>query len=1073
MATDLTFITNEGGKDLEGRFSELIKDTRYFDVLVGYFYASGFHLLYRELEKTEKIRVLVGIGTDVDIFSAVKVAEGSRQMKLSHYETKEEFRSKVTTEMDICKDSPEVEEGIRKFIEWLKEGKIEIRAYPKESIHAKLYIMTFKEGDRDKGRVITGSSNFSRSGLKGNIEFNVELKNRSDYDFALEKFNELWEEGVDVSEEYVQTVKEKTWLNDEITPYELFLKFLYEYFKEEINLDKEGATAYLPRGFMDLRYQRDAVSQAKKIVEQHSGVFLSDVVGLGKTYMAAMLVKELGGRTLVIAPPSLLKKDVPGSWPSVMLDFGVPFSCESLGKLDSVLKEEHERYDNIIIDESHRFRNEMTQMYEKLSQICHGKRVILVSATPLNNSPSDILAQLKLFQKGHRSSLPNPEVRDLEKYFKTLQNRLKGLDRVNDKDEYLKIVKENSDDIRKNVLKYLMVRRTRGAIVKYYGKDIKAQGLRFPEVQDPEPLVYSFDKDLNDVFNKTLELIAKEFRYARYMPLLYLKAEKFSGLSNIEKQSQKNMGAFMKILLLKRLESSFYAFKMSIGRFIKSYEGFIDAYGKGKVFLSKNHMNKILDLIDNDNFSAIEKFVSEGKANVYDAKDFKPRFIKDLKHDLEILKKIDEMWSHVDEDPKMDEFKAQLLRDKVLKKNKIVIFTESKETAEYIGENLQKMPDIGGVLVFSSASKKADRDKVTENFDANVRKDRQKDDVRILITTDVLSEGVNLHRSNVVINYDIPWNPVRMIQRVGRVNRVAKNLPFNKIYIYNFFPAGPINEGIRLTQAAEAKIKAIIEMLGNDARLLMDEDIKSHELFEKLTSKKTIIGEEDVDDELKYLTLIRNVRDKDAELFQRIKSLPKKARTARKKEKIGQDALISFFRKGRIKKTFIARNNQDVREIDFIYAAHALETKKSERRVRIGDDFYALLEKNKRHFDSVVEVFESTPPEKKGSRRDAESQLINLIKATLKSSKTLTEDEEEYLREVKKALEEGEIPKQTIKRLRKAITSKDSHSIYKAIRNNITPTMLNAIRYGNSDSKSVHREVILSEYLVKKEKVKK
>ena len=1063
MNTDLTFITNEGGQDLARRFSELIKDTRYFDILVGYFYASGFYLLYKELEKTEKIRVLVGIGTDVDIFSAVKIAEGKKQMKLSHYESKEEFKEKVVKEMDLSKDSPEVEEGIRKFIEWLEKGKIEIRVYPKEQIHAKLYIMTFKEGDRDVGRVITGSSNFSRFGLKSNIEFNVELKNRSDYEFALEKFNELWEEGVDVSEAYVQTIREKTWLNDEITPYELFLKFLYEYFKEEINLDKYSSEFVLPKGFMNLKYQRDAVSQAKKIIEQHGGVFLADVVGLGKTYMAAMLAKELGGRTLVIAPPSLLKEDVPGSWPSVMLDFGIPSKCESIGKLEKILKDEHE-YQNVIIDESHRFRNEMTQMYGSLYQICKGKRVILVSATPLNNSPMDILAQLKLFQKAHRSTLPNPKVRDLEVYFKKLQKKLKGLDRVKDREKYLKVVKENSEDIRKNVLRYLMVRRTRSAIVKYYKKDMKKQGLKFPEVQDPIPLVYEFDEELNEIFDKTLHIIVNEFTYARYTPLLYLKKK----LTTLEEQSQKNMGGFMKILLLKRLESSFYAFKQTINRFIKSYEGFIDAYNKGKVFTSKHHMSKLLELIDKDDFGSIEKIINEGKAEEYNAKDFRGEFLDDLQHDLEMLKKIKELWSRVDRDPKIELLKKQLSEDKILKKSKIIIFTESKETAEYIKKNLDKMPSLKGIMVFSSFSSSKDRLKITENFDANVKKREWKDDVRILITTDVLSEGVNLHRSNVVINYDIPWNPVRMIQRVGRVNRIAKDLPFSKIYIYNFFPTGPINERIGLKEAAEAKIRAIIEMLGNDARLLTDEEIKSHELFVKLTRKETIVGEEEVDEELEYLNLIRKIRDENQELFEKVKKLPKKARTARKYEDINENALITFFRKGRIKKILLAKGEHEVREVDFGEAIGILKVKKNARREKIKGDFYKLLDKNKKHFDSIVEGFELEPLERKGGR-DSESQLINIIKAVLKNSRTLTEDEEEYLIEVKKALEEGDIPKQTIKKVRKSIKDTDPHSIYKAIRDGIPTSLLKAIKYEEYEDNKAMREVILSEYLIKKE----
>ena len=176
--TDLTFITNEKGESLLNRFADLIKDTRYFDCLVGYFYTSGFYALYRSLENTEKIRILIGISTNKQTFQLIQQSKTSIQ--LSSKETKEEFSNRVVNEMESSRDAAEIEEGIKKFIEWLRSGKLEIRVFPTERIHAKLYIMTFKEGDRDVGRVITGSSNFTQAGLQDNLEFNVELKNRTD-----------------------------------------------------------------------------------------------------------------------------------------------------------------------------------------------------------------------------------------------------------------------------------------------------------------------------------------------------------------------------------------------------------------------------------------------------------------------------------------------------------------------------------------------------------------------------------------------------------------------------------------------------------------------------------------------------------------------------------------------------------------------------------------------------------------------------------------------------------------------------------------------------------------------------
>ncbi len=1067
MTTDLTFITNEDGKDLATRFSELIKDTSHFDVLVGYFYASGFYALYKSLENVEKIRVLIGIGTGEETYGLIEESRRDPQQRLflSHKETKDRFSEQIVKEMEESPDSVKVEEGVRKVVEWLRSGKLEIKVYPEDPIHAKLYIMTFKKGDRDTGRVITGSSNFTRSGLKDNIEFNVELKDNSDYEFSLRKFNELWARGVDVSEEYVQTIKERTWLNDGITPYELYLKFLYEYLKEKINLDKEEMyIKYLPDNFMDLKYQRDAVSDAKGKLDSYGGVFLSDVVGLGKTYVAAMLAQQLDGRTLVIAPPALLDEDNPGSWRNVFLSFGIPAGFSSLGKLDKVIKQGTERYTNIIIDEAHRFRTEDTQRYEKLYQICRGKRVILVSATPLNNTPKDILAQIKLFQNAYKSTLPNPEVRDLEKYFKELEKRLRGLDRQKDRDEYLRIVRENAEDIRKNVLCHLMVRRTRNAIVKYYGKDLKKQGLKFPEVQDPEPVVYEFDEELDRIFNRTLELIIRKFRYARYTPLLYLK----EGISPKEATSQKNMGRFMKILLVKRLESSFFAFKMSIDRFIRSYEQFIYAYEKGEVFISKKHMNRIFEFLEDDDEEGIQRLIDEEKAWKLPGDDFEPKFMEDLKYDLKLLREIQKLWSGVERDPKLDKFIERLKKDTTLKKNKLIVFTESKETAEYLGDRLSGIPGLkGGIMVFSSKSGEAERRRIIDNFDANVRKELQRDDVRILITTDILSEGVSLHRSNVVINYDIPWNPVRMMQRVGRINRVAKDLPFSKIYTYNFFPAGPINENISLKEAAEAKIKAFIEMLGNDARLLTDEEIKSHELFTKLGSKRLLTGEDEEEDpELKYLALMREIRDKNPELFETIKRLPKKARTAKKYNSEREDAVITFFRKGKLKKIFIARE-KGVKELDFDTAAHIMEANKRTKREKLKENFYEYMEKNKEAFDSLLSPEREEPPKRSGA--SLESKLMKKIKAIIREP-AFTDDDEYYLMRVLELLEDGAMPKPTMKKISKETKGMtDPHKILAAIRRNTPSALFRETFAETSADISGPREVILSEYLIERE----
>ena len=562
--TDLTFFTNEPERDLYSRFSKILKsNTQFFDVLVGYFRTSGFFKMYDAMETVEKIRILVGL--NVDKYTVKIIDKANAEIKYeapTMKEAKESFSENVENEFAQSDTTSQIEQGVRTFIEWLKNGKLEMRMYVDAPIHAKVYIM---RKDMNKipdtyGSVITGSSNFSEAGLQNNLEFNVELKDSRDVQFALEKFEELWVQGVPVTEEYIEAVEKKTWLRNDITPYEIYLKTLYEFFREEINSDKDLlADNLLPDGYMKLQYQIDAVVQAKKILEAYNGVFISDVVGLGKTYICAMLAKSLKkGRKLVICPPVLVDY-----WKDVLLEFDVAAEVKSLGKLESILEKGVDKYKYVFIDEAHRFRNQGTESFSKLHKICYGKKVVLISATPINNYSSDIENQIYLFQPKHNSTIIG--VKNLEGFFRELRTKEKKYTKGTQM--YLDQLRENSEEIRDKILRHIMIRRTRGEIKEYYAEDLKRQGLSFPKLGTPEPIVYTFDDDTNMVFNETVDVI-KNFKYSRYKPLVYLKdTKKYASLLT----SQHNMGGFMKSILVKRLESSFYAFKNTLQRFQDSY----------------------------------------------------------------------------------------------------------------------------------------------------------------------------------------------------------------------------------------------------------------------------------------------------------------------------------------------------------------------------------------------------------------------------------------------------------------------------------------------------------------------
>lgn len=1087
--TDLTFFTNEEGHTLLDRFKATLKDTQYFDVLVGYFRSSGFYQLYESIEPIDKTRILVGLGIDDDAFNTITKYQNQTVIDFeSHQNAKKEFQKNLIGEIESSREVDQrLEIGLKKFIEFLqtdlanaeedkkKKGngkKLEIKAYPSKNIHAKVYIGRFQPHDRDYGFVVTGSSNFSLSGLVANREFNVELRTKNDVKYALHQFENLWKDAIDISDEFIDSVKNKTWLNDTITPYELYLKLIYEYLQEDINL-QDKYESFLPDGFMKLQYQEQAVIQALKKLDEYNGVFLADVVGLGKTFITAQLLQQVKGRILVVCPPLLIDY-----WKESLLEFRVPAEVESLGKLEHIIRKGIGKYDYIVVDEAHRFRNEGTQSYADLLDICRGKKVILVTATPLNNSIDDIFSQLKLFQAPKNSTIPG--VPNLVSFFNRLNKKLAENKPKVYKDEegnqtrlpeevaaYKVAVRDVSNEIRDKVLKHVMVRRTRSDVFNYFKSDINNQGITFPEMQEPQKIVYFYKGKTETAFRNTIALLHK-FKYSRYIPLLYYIGNK--GLSEFEKQQQRNVGGFMKGILVKRLESSFYAFKKSVSRFITSYERFIAMYEEGTVYISKKV--DVYDLMDNDDFEKLERMVEEEKAQRYDSSDFKEDFLPDLKHDLEILKDIAKVWKDIDEDPKLEQFIKDLKTNPVLKKSRFVIFTESKETGDYIYENLiREFPE--EVIFYSSTggrhtNKKTtskhnvSRDYIKENFDPNQKE--QSDDLRILITTDILAEGINLHRSNIIINYDLPWNPTRVLQRVGRVNRLGTK--HKDIFIFNFFPTTQSDAHLGLELNITNKLQMFHDILGEDAKYLSNgEEIGSQELFENLNSKKTYTGEdEEGDSELWYLEMMRKIRDKNPELFERIKLLPKKARSGFKTDKTEADQLVTFFRLGKLKKFYQSQTGKSD-EITFFDAAKLLECKPTTPRLKNipPEIYFQLLETNKAKFE--IDNTNSEDDEKSGGRSNAKYIETRLKDKTFKNCKQFTDSDEEFINGIRQMLAHGTIAKKTAQAIKKEFEhTLEPLEMFAILRKHIRSVAVEETQHGKN---KIKKEVILSGYLTK------
>jgi len=1042
--TDLKFFTNEPERDLYSRFAVILKNnTQFFDVLVGYFRTSGFFKLYPSLEGVEKIRVLVGLNVDKH---TVDIIDQANAEMLTIKQATEQFEKGVEEEFEKSATSEEIEKGVRTFIDWLKAGKIEMRMYVEAPIHAKVYIMR-KDPSKDPenyGSVITGSSNFSEAGLLNNLEFNVELKDSSDVHFALDRFEELWKDGVPIQDAYVDAVQKKTWLRSDITPYEIYLKTLYEFFREELNADKDMPKDLLPDGYMRLQYQLDAVTQAKKTLQAYNGVFISDVVGLGKTYICAMLAKSLGkGKKLIVCPPVLVSY-----WEEVLLEFDVAAKVVSLGKLDDILNSDTE-YEYVFVDEAHRFRNAGTDSFSKLHEICYGKKVVLISATPINNYTSDIENQIYLFQPKHNSNIVG--VKNLEGFFASLNGKLKGLEKGTP--DYLSQIRANSEEIRDKVLRHIMIRRTRTEIEQYYHDDLERQGLTFPKLGAPEQIIYTFDETTDGIFNETVAAI-KDFTYSRYKPLTYLKdTKKYASML----AAQHNMGGFMKGILVKRLESSFYAFRMTLSRFIESYEKFIDMYNtKGEVWISKKV--DVYDLIDSGEIDKLMKMVEDDNAFHFMTSEFKSSFIIDLNKDLSKLKYLRDLWDSVTVDPKLEKFCDDLQNNRKMLGNKKIIFTESKETAEYLEEALQKLYGTRVISYSGDSSAKLKSD-IEDSFNPKYA-GKGNDRYDVLITTDVLAEGINLHRSNALINYDLPWNPTRIMQRVGRINRVGTE--HSEIFVFNFFPTAQSNKHMPLKDRILEKLQAFHDTLGEDSKYLSDEEIvSSQKLFDDLTSNLDQ-EEESTSPELAYLAVIRQIRDNDKSLFEKIKRLPKKSKTGRNSDRVKADSTVTFIRKGALKEFFIARG-KETEQISFIETARLLECEPDEEKVSVGASYYDHFELNNKAFDESL-VQEDVIEVTKMPLRGNDMKVMHVLRA-LQNEPTLTDDQEDVVNRLIRAYENGDVPQNVTKAIVKELgQTEDLGETYFVISNNVPDQYLyerkDAILRTEGD-----KQVILSCYM--------
>ena len=850
---------------------------------------------------------------------------------------------------------------------------------PKQFLHAKCYIFMGRDnGDNSVAYGIIGSSNFTEKGLQENAELNfletdpmkvtAPISDFYNSKSHLTWFEEKWGMSVPWTGKFIKeilqpapigkkAVKEIKSAEKPLTPYELYIKLLQMKFGSLVERDAaEALEEYLPENFSRLDYQISAVKQCFSIMRTHGGFMLGDVVGLGKTIVGTMLIRYFldfpdeghEKHVLVVTPPA-----IKSAWQSTIAEFDkgradriadyVDFV--TTGSIDNILEDALDtdsdesdsgdfndelksvNYGFILIDESHKFRNAQTMMYQALDDLIAqiGSNtgtypyIGLLSATPQNNTPDDIKNQIYLFERNRdHCSLEKVPGQNLEGFFSSISRQYREARHKADHiiacpEEFPdpkyamatvnREIKAISESIRDHVLSDILVRRTRTDIKKYYADDMIQQNIKFPTIIGPKGLEYKMDDELARLFVDTMDVIAPKpnilfseteaLCYYRYRPIEYFidpKVVKLYQGGNIDAQRySRQLAKIMQIGLVKRLESSFAAFKSSLRNLRQYTQNMVDMWEHDTIFVCPDlNVNQELDVRKHrkrdpkaplltfeqcaeDLRRMIKRLNDEGRNEKgrnaeYRRSDFKPEYIDKIRNDLNLIRDLCDRWDDYNEDPKLDKFK-DCIREELLdpKKNpsgKLVIFSEAKDTVEALKRTLDNKGFRGQVLVIDASNRDRLEDTIQANFDANY-KGEKKDDYKIIITTEVLAEGINLHRANVILNYDIPWNSTKLMQRIGRVNRIGTAA--DKVYVYNFFPSAKGNSMIQLVQKAYIKLQSFHVLFGEDSKVFSEEEeVKHYDL------NTAVNGEESPFE--KYVFELRQFREKHPQRYDFIKN---------------------------------------------------------------------------------------------------------------------------------------------------------------------------------------------------------
>jgi superfamily II DNA/RNA helicase len=925
------FIVDNSDEEWKGLryLREWAQISTAFDIATGFFEIGSLLALDGEWQKLDKIRILMGAET----------TKRTRQALL------DALRTSTTEQLDQSiekeKERNDFLNGVPAILGALASRQIECRVYTKEKFHAKAYITHAKLAVVGSAALV-GSSNFTEPGLTRNVELNIQV--RREVETLQQWFEHYWEQAEDITPAVAGVVERQV---REYSPFEVYAKSLLEFFKgHQLTVTEWEQQVSRVYKVLD-QYQKEGYHALLKIAGTNRGAFLCDGVGLGKTFVGLMLIDRLINherkRVALIVPKAArgpvwekeLKKRLPGVYGA--FSNLLVLNHTDLNRRNAEIQEQMQRVkdvaDVIIIDEAHHFRNpgikgkgaKDPSRYWKLFDICDGKTVFFLTATPINNSLLDLQHMIELFSRRQADYFKAAPlgIHSLPGHFRKMERALETV--VGGGDGMIINQREAEETLQNDSLfRALVVQRSR-AYVKASQMQYGGNQAIFPKREDPKVVDYSVKKTygklltmIDDAFSKTKPL----FSLAIYNPLAFAKNPEL--VTEWEAGRQQQVVALIRIQFLKRFESSAHSFQQSCTMLLYKLLAFATKHSTSKAEAKilerwKAQNQEILDyvqisqaaitgeepaegedLIDEEMLDAVEELSRDD----YKVEEILQETFLDLD---QIIKFLTELRTFKPgNDDKLKALIKLLKSDPVLKKHKVLIFSEFMATARHLKLQLQEA-GISGVDEVDSGDKR-DRGDVINRFapyyndcsSAKLRGDGL-EETRVLISTDVLSEGLNLQDATRLINYDLHWNPVRLMQRIGRVDRrlnpeveaeLVADHPDQKdlrgtVAFWNFLPPDELDVLLKLYRRVSHKALRISKTFGIEGKRLLkpSDDYEALKDFNQSYEGSTTKLEEM---HLEYQKLIQQ----DPELETRLNALPGRVFSGKAHPKEGSRAVF-------------------------------------------------------------------------------------------------------------------------------------------------------------------------------------